>query len=289
MKLVNKIMWLGGGSILLVFISLHMLGNEALAAEGADNWRPIFDWVMRIVNFAILAFLLIKFSRAPIKDFFKSRQKELASQINALEKEKQDALREVDENLKLLEESSTRFFNDMALQASQRAKELVKQILTFSRQSEQKLAPLRLDLIIKENLKLMRSAIPSTIKINKNVETNIGYVNADPTQIHQLIMNLCINAVHAMDEKGTLSVTLREVELSSDELIKEPELEPGSYVMLAVRDNGCGIPAEIDIHEPKTLGLHLIVILVKYQLTGKLEVNFDQGTEYRIEFPRLGS
>ena len=108
MKLVKKTMPVGG-IILLGFISLHMLGSEALAAEGADNWRPIFDGIMRWVNFAILAFLLIKFSRTPLKDFFKSRQKELTSEIKALEKEKQDALREVDENLKLLEESGARF------------------------------------------------------------------------------------------------------------------------------------------------------------------------------------
>jgi len=108
LKLVKKTMPVGG-LILLGLISLHMLGSEVFAAEGADNWRPIFDGVMRWVNFAILAFLLIKFSRTPIKDFFKSRQKELTSEIKALEKEKQDALREVDENLKLLEESGTRF------------------------------------------------------------------------------------------------------------------------------------------------------------------------------------
>jgi F-type H+-transporting ATPase subunit b len=108
LNLAKKIVT-AGGIVLLSFIALHVLGDEAFAAENADNWRPIFDLVMRWVNFVILAFLLIKFSRTPIKDFFKSRRKELTSEIKALEKEKQDALREVDENLKLLEESGTRF------------------------------------------------------------------------------------------------------------------------------------------------------------------------------------
>lgn len=196
------------------------------------------------------------------------------------------------------EESSTRFFNDMALQAAHRAKELVKQILTFSRQSEQKLAPLRLDLIIKENLKLMRSAIPSTIKINQNVETNIGYVNADPTQIHQLIMNLCINAVHAMDEKGVLSVTLRQVELSSDELIHEPELQPGPYIMLAVRDNGCGIDKEHleHIFEPfyttkedgKGTGMGLAAVHNAVRTHGgmiRVESELGEGSVFEVFFP----
>ena len=196
------------------------------------------------------------------------------------------------------EESSNRFFNDMALQAANRAKELVKQILTFSRQAEQKLAPLRLDLIIKENLKLMRSAIPSTIQINQNVETDIGYVNADPTQIHQLIMNLCINAVHAMDEKGILSVTLREVELGSDELKAKPDLQPGSYIMLAVRDNGCGIDQEHleHIFEPfyttkedgKGTGMGLAAVHNAVETHGgmiQVESEMGEGTVFEVFFP----
>lgn len=108
MKFVKHMM-LVAGIIILSFIALHTLGQPAFAADSAQNWRPTFDLVMRWLNFAILAFLIIKYARTPIRDFFKSRRLELADEIGKLEKEKQDALREVDENLQLLEDSGARF------------------------------------------------------------------------------------------------------------------------------------------------------------------------------------
>jgi F-type H+-transporting ATPase subunit b len=108
MKSVKKII-LFCGYIILGLIGLHFLGHEAFAADNTDGWRPVFDLVMRWLNFAILAFLLIKFSRTPIKNFFQSRTKELTKQIETLENEKNDALGKVNENLKMLEESNVRF------------------------------------------------------------------------------------------------------------------------------------------------------------------------------------
>jgi F-type H+-transporting ATPase subunit b len=97
------------GHIVLSLVCLHLLGLEAIAAEGQDSWRPLFDEIMRWLNFAILAFLLIKFGRVPIKNFFKTRKEEMVSEIKTLENEKQEALREIDKNLKLLEDSGERF------------------------------------------------------------------------------------------------------------------------------------------------------------------------------------
>ena len=108
MKIAKNIMPVIG-YIVLSLVCLHLLGLEAVAAEGQDSWRPLFDEIMRWLNFAILAFLLIKFSRVPIKNFFKTRKEEMVSEIKTLEKEKQEALREIDENLKLLEDSGERF------------------------------------------------------------------------------------------------------------------------------------------------------------------------------------
>jgi len=95
--------------IVLSFIGLHTFGQPAFAADSAQSWRSTFDLVMRWLNFAILAFLIIKYARTPIRDFFKSRKLELAHEIETLEKEKQETLRQVDENLKLLEDSAARF------------------------------------------------------------------------------------------------------------------------------------------------------------------------------------
>ena len=108
MKIAKNIMPVIG-YIVLSLVCLHLLGLEAVAAEGQENWRPLFDEIMRWLNFAILAFLLIKFSRVPIKNFFKTRKEEMVSEIKTLENKKQEALREIDENLKLLEDSGVRF------------------------------------------------------------------------------------------------------------------------------------------------------------------------------------
>ena len=108
MKIFKNIMPICG-PVMLSLVCLHIFGQEALAADSADSWRPLFDRIMRWLNFAILAFLLIKFSRVPIKNFFKARKEEMAREIKALEKEKEKALREIEENLKLLEDSGARF------------------------------------------------------------------------------------------------------------------------------------------------------------------------------------
>lgn len=167
MKLVKHIL-LVCGFVILGFISMHALGHEAFAADGAHNWRPVFDQVMRWVNFAILAFLLIKFSRTPIKNFFKSRQKELTREMKALEKEKQDALRQVDENLKLLEESGIRFENLKKRIAAQGEKNKQKIIRDARQESEIMLEGARRKIeyqIIEARNKLKIELIDSAIDI----------------------------------------------------------------------------------------------------------------------------
>jgi F-type H+-transporting ATPase subunit b len=108
LNLVKKIFFLYG-YIIPSLLGLHLFGPEALAADNTDSWRPIFDLVMRWVNFGILAFLLIKFTRTPLKDFFQSRKKELSREIEKLENDKEKILQNINENLKALEESSARF------------------------------------------------------------------------------------------------------------------------------------------------------------------------------------
>jgi two-component system, cell cycle sensor histidine kinase and response regulator CckA len=128
------------------------------------------------------------------------------------------------------------------LVAGNRAKELVKQILTFSRQTETKVQPLKVQLIIKEALKLLRSSIPTTIEIKQDISEDCEAVSADPTQIHQVIMNLCTNAYHAMRKTGgELSIVLESVNLLAEDLHDKIHLSPGSYVKLTVSDTGHGI------------------------------------------------
>ncbi len=134
--------------------------------------------------------------------------------------------------------------------ASHRAKDLVKQILAFGRQSEKELKPLRIHLVVKEAMVLLRATLPSTIEIRHEVvlDGEPEMVMADPTQVHQVMINLCTNAAHAMRDKGgTLGVRLVRVTLASPLETHYTQIPPGSYVKLTVSDTGHGIPPE-DLH-----------------------------------------
>ncbi|MFU8819361.1 MAG: ATP-binding protein [Desulfurivibrio sp.] len=129
------------------------------------------------------------------------------------------------------------------VRAAGRARELVRQILTFSRKSDSEFRPLKVEPIIKEALKLMRSTLPTTIEIRQNIDDNCGMVMADPGQLHQVMMNLCTNAYHAMREGGgVLAVGLESLILKEEDArLVEPEMKPGPYLHLTVNDNGCGM------------------------------------------------
>jgi len=135
---------------------------------------------------------------------------------------------------------------DQIIAGAQRATDLVQQILTLSRQTEHEKNSIRLDLIVKEAIKFLRSSIPTTIEIKLKILSR-AFVLADPTQIHQIIMNLCTNAFHAMRKKGgILSVDLKKLEISKPNSIPGLNILPGTYLKLEVKDTGLGM-------NPKTL------------------------------------
>ena len=157
------------------------------------------------------------------------------------------------------------------LKAANRAKELVQQILTFSRQGGQERKALKVQFLIKEALKLLRATIPSTIDIEYNVSKECGPIMGDPTQIHQVIMNLCTNAYHALQSTGgKLSVSLKEVDISYQKTMERVGMKIGRHLELMVEDNGQGMEPEVleRIFEPyyttkkqgKGTGLGLSVI-----------------------------
>ncbi len=131
---------------------------------------------------------------------------------------------------------------EMVLSAGKRAKDLVKQILAFSRQSEEERKPVQIIDTMKEVLKFIRASLPATIEIREDIDSDSGNILADPVQIHQIIMNLCTNAHHAMSEKGgVLEVKLASVNLGADGAAVHPDLKPGPYVSVTVKDTGCGM------------------------------------------------
>ena len=189
------------------------------------------------------------------------------------------------------------------LKAANRAKDLVKQILTFSRQTEKEMQPLNIQFVIKEALKLLRASIPTTIEIRQNIDKECAAVLADPTQVHQITMNLCTNAYHAMRDKGgIMSVSLRQVELRQPDLQNKLTLPTGEYIMLEVSDTGQGMDKIMvdKIFDPyfttkakgegTGLGLSVVLGIVK-SLHGEITVysELEQGTSIHIYLPAIES
>jgi PAS domain S-box-containing protein len=131
------------------------------------------------------------------------------------------------------------------MKSSERAKEMVQQILTFSRKSQETMSIVNTGKIIKETVKFLRSSIPTTIEIKTNVSKDPGLVFANATQINQVLMNLCTNAMHAMREDGgVLEIRLSQTDMERESL-KGKDLEPGWYQQLTITDTGCGMSKEL--------------------------------------------
>jgi PAS domain S-box-containing protein len=134
---------------------------------------------------------------------------------------------------------------DEILKVSSRARDLVKQILAFSRRTKHEYIQLKLDATVKESLKMLRAILPKTIEIRQNLPAN-GRVMADSTQIHQVVMNLCSNAAHAMGERGgVLEVSLNKVDVHEGAEAFALDLPPGPYLRLSVSDTGHGMTPEV--------------------------------------------
>jgi signal transduction histidine kinase/ABC-type amino acid transport substrate-binding protein len=183
-----------------------------------------------------------------------------------------------------------------------RAKGLVKQILTFSRQESGELKLMKIQPIIKEALKLIRSTIPTTIDIKQFIRNDCGIIKADPTQIHQIVMNIATNAYHAMqDTGGVLTISLKEIELGKLDLIN-PDMTPGVYACLSVADTGAGMNKNLTdkIFDPffttkaigKGTGMGLSVVHgIVTGMKGVIKVYSEpgKGTEFNIYLPVVQS
>lgn len=186
-------------------------------------------------------------------------------------------------------------------QAGQRAKELVRQILKFSRQNSTAFKPLEIRMIVKEALRLMRSTLPRNIELEEDIRGEGESTMADPTQVHQVVMNLCTNAYHAMKATGgRLRVELSSVDFARTTTIGARELPPGRYLRLTVSDTGRGISREIlpKIFDPyfttkrreegTGLGLSVTLGIVKNH-GGSIDVKStpSEGAVFRVYFPLM--
>jgi PAS domain S-box-containing protein len=183
------------------------------------------------------------------------------------------------------------------LAACERAKELVRQILAYSRPEDRGREAVRLDDVVSESLKLLRAVIPKTIELRYRPGESSGLVWADATQVGQVLMNLCTNAAQAMREQiGTIHVTVSEREVGPD----AADMEPGLYAVLAVEDTGCGIPEPIlerifepffttkDVGEGTGLGLAVAHGIAKsHGGTVRVTSEVGKGSRFEVFLPKL--
>ncbi len=185
--------------------------------------------------------------------------------------------------------------------ASKHARDLVKQILAFSRQNKQERKPIQVAHIVKEAIKMLRASLPATILIQQNIGKKIGIIEADPTQIHQVLMNLCTNASHAINEQdGVLEIGLGNVELDHNAVAEMPDIQPGPYLRLSIKDTGDGIHPDMlqQIFNPyfttkkkgegTGLGLAVVQGIVK-SLNGAISVDSQvgKGTTFNVYLPTI--
>jgi PAS domain S-box-containing protein len=194
-----------------------------------------------------------------------------------------------------------RGYLEQVYKAGERARDLVKQILAFSRREEKEKKPVLVAPILKEGVKLLRSTLPATINIKQEIKDTSIMVLADPTQVHQVLMNLCTNAAHAMREKGgTLWIQLVREGIGSAGTSRPLNLTAGSYAKLTVSDSGHGIDASIvdRIFDPffttklpgegTGLGLSVVYGIVKDH-GGEIDLSSElgKGTTVTVYFPLI--
>jgi len=187
------------------------------------------------------------------------------------------------------------------LKATNRAKDMVSQILTFSRSTPINRVQINTIPIVKEVCKFIRSSMPTTIKIIQNITAKHDFIMADPTQFHQILMNLCTNAGHAMNETGgELEVLLEEINLNENDLLTYSALKPGAYLKLTVKDTGYGISKDNlkrifepyvttkELGEGTGLGLAVVHGIVK-EYMGDIKVYSEEGhgTVFHVLFPLI--
>ena len=195
-------------------------------------------------------------------------------------------------------DSALRRYLDNVMHAAGRAKMLVDRILGFSRSGMGERAHVHVQSVIEESLELIAASLPANVRLDKKLDAGDAALIGDSTQLHQVAMNLCTNAVHAMERGGTLTVLLERIRLIEGRSLSRGALSPGNYARLVIRDTGTGIPPAVlerifdpffttkGIGEGTGLGLSLVHGIVT-DLGGAIDVKTTagKGTSFEIWLP----
>ncbi len=258
----------------------HYTGSEAIVSDISDN-RRMQRQLIQSQKMEALGTMAGGFAH------------EFKNILQAIKLWTEGALQE------LPEESDLQNNLNRVLQSINKGSDIVHQILLFSRDHKPELKPIKLGTILTDGLKMVRAALPSTIIIQPDIDPKAGFILGDAIRIHQVLLNLCTNAAHAMREKvGRLSVILENIYLDRDAAAKWRHASPGAYVQLSVRDNGIGMDSQTKerIFEPffttkeqgegTGMGLSTVHGIVEDH-GGSIEVESapGQGTTFKIIFP----
>lgn len=198
-------------------------------------------------------------------------------------------------------DSDAHLYLNEATAAGQRAKDLVRQILTFSRQTEKQRKPLNPQPIVKETLKLIRASFPKTVELRQDIPEELGQILADPGEIQQVLMNLCVNAEHAMRARGgVLSVSLENIDIDAEFESIHKDLKSGPHVVMTISDTGCGMDQVTQdsmfdpffttkkVGEGTGMGLAVIHgIVTSYDGAITVLSRLGEGSTFRIYLPRV--
>lgn len=200
----------------------------------------------------------------------------------------------------LPKDNSSRESVEYIYSSAMRAKELVRQILTFSRQEKDEIKPMKLEPVVREVIKLVRATLPATIDIHTQIDPDCGAINANSTHMHQLVMNVITNAYHAIGKNaGKITVRLSKIKITESQVLR-PEMFSGDYICLSISDSGIGMDKATSqrISEPfyttkskgqgTGMGLSVVHGIVK-NMGGEIEIvsHPDKGSEFKFYFPAL--
>lgn len=289
-------------------IQIHEV--EFLTLAGSKRWMGIYGAVQKDINGKLISAVLMCADATAYVDlrsqFLQAQKMEAVGQLaGGVAHDFNNLLTIVNGNLEMLQlklgpDATLQNYISEALKASDKARDLTRQLMTFSRKNKVETAIVNVNKVIQDMDRMLRRIIRENIKLSSVSDSKIGAVEINPGQIEQVIMNLVVNARDAMPDGGELTIETADVELDEEYAQSHANVEPGRYIMIAVSDNGCGMTEEVrskvfdpffttkGANEGTGLGLSTVYGIVK-QAKGHIWVYSEpgEGTTFKVYLPSV--